>query len=153
MALKAVIDAVEARLASRWSSPEAIAARKAAGLPECPVIGINLVGDTPADGSPYIQVQYPVANVSQRGLSGDFYREDGAFRLLLHMERGASLEPGYQMADDLARLFRLRRFDGVQTYTPSSPVIDDRNEDGNYYGLSLAVPYEFDFVDTGGFYA
>lgn len=139
MPQKAVVDAVEARLAARWS--------------QTPVLGINLTGETPEDGGSFVQVQYPVANVSQMDLAGTLYREDGAIRLILNVQRGADVGPGLAIADDLAKLFRGRKFAGVQTFAPSSPVIDDRNEEGMYFSLSLAVPYQFDFTDTGGFYA
>ncbi len=153
MPQKAVVDAVEARLLARWSSPEAVAERQAAGLPECPVLGINITGETPPDGDTYLQVQYPVANVSQMDLAGTIYREEGAVRLILNVQRGADFGPGLTMAGGLATLFRGRKFDGVQTFSPSSPVIDDRNEEGMYFSLSISIPYQFDFVDQGGFYA
>jgi hypothetical protein len=59
MAHKAVEDAVDAYLAAHWST--------------CPIFTENSEGSTPVDGSPFIIVQYPVANteratVGQRSL-------------------------------------------------------------------------------------
>jgi hypothetical protein len=138
MAKKAVVDAVEARLQERFSA--------------CPVFGINLQGETPEDGSTFVQVQYPVANTTTMDLAGTYYREEGAIRIIVNAQRGAETAAGLTLADDLAALFRNKKFGGVQTFAPSSPVIDDRNEEGMYFALSFAVPYQFDFTDSAGFY-
>lgn len=138
MAKKVVVDAVEARLQERFSA--------------CPVFGINLQGETPEDGSTFVQVQYPVANTTTMDLAGTYYREEGAIRIIVNAQRGAETAAGLTLADDLAALFRNKKFGGVQTFAPSSPVIDDRNEEGMYFALSFAVPYQFDFTDSTGFY-
>ncbi len=139
MPKKAVVDAVEARLQERFTA--------------CPVFGINLQGETPEDGSTFVQVQYPVASTSTMDLAGTYYREEGAIRFIVNAQRGAETAAGLTLADDLATLFRNKKFGGVQTFAPSSPVIDDRNEEGMYFALSFAVPYQFDFTDSAGFYA
>ncbi len=139
MPRKAVVDAVEARLTAEWAA--------------CPVYGINEQGETPRDGGAFVQVQYPVANTRQMDLAAMYYREEGAIRLILNAPRGEDLGPSLAMVDDLAALFRSKKFDGVQTFVPSSPVIDDRNEEGMFFSLSVAVPYEHDFTDAAGFYA
>lgn len=152
MARKAVVDAVEGRLDDLWQSPEAILARAARNLPGAPVFGINLQGETPEDGSIFVQVQYPVANTATMDLAGTYYREEGAVRFIVHAQRGAETATGLTLADDLATLFRNKKFGGVQTFAPSSPILDDRNEEGMYFSLSFAVPYHFDFTDSAGFY-
>lgn len=139
MPKKAVVDAVEARLQERFTA--------------CPVFGINLQGETPEDGSTFVQVQYPVASTSPMDLAGSYYREEGAIRFIVNAQRGAETAAGLTLADDLAALFRNKKFGGVQTFAPTSPVIDDRNEEGMYFALSFAVPYQFDFTDSAGFYA
>lgn len=139
MAKKAVVDAVEARLKDRFSA--------------CPVFGINLQGETPEDGTTFVQVQYPVANTTTMDLASTYYREEGAIRLIVQAQRGAETAAGLTLADELAGLFRNKRFDGVQTFAPSSPVIDDRNEEGMYFALGFVIPYQFDFTDSSGFYA
>lgn len=135
MPLKLVVDAVEARLAEGWT--------------KCPVVGINLTGNTPKDGSPFVQVSYPVANGEQLtvGAPGqNVYRETGAFRLVVNARRGRGVADGLAWADELAALFRGKEFGGIQTFAPSSPVIDDRNDEGNYFVLSFAVPYQADIL-------
>ncbi len=72
----------------------------------------------------------------QMDLAGTYYREEGAVRFIVHAQRGAETATGLTLADDLAALFRNKKFDGVQTFAPSSPIMDDRNEEGMYFSLS-----------------
>lgn len=132
MASKTVVDAVNARLAANWTA--------------CPIYGPNERTTTPDDASAFIDVQYPVANTSQLTLDRH-YREEGVIRLVINAERGSGSDQGLEWADTLAGLFRTQRFAGIMTWTPSPPVINDENENGNYYQLSLVIPYTFDFHD------
>ncbi|MDR7036112.1 hypothetical protein J2X36_000848 [Methylobacterium sp. BE186] len=135
MPLKLVVDAVEARLADGWD--------------KCPIYGINKQGETPKGGDPFVQVSYPVANGEQLtvGAPGEnIWRETGTFRLVINSRRGRGVIEGLTWADELAALFRGKDFGGVQTFAPSSPVIDDRNEEGMYFVLSLSVPYQADII-------
>jgi hypothetical protein len=153
MPQKAVVDAVEHRLDTLWGSPEMILARAALNLPGCPMFGINLQGDVPEDGSVFGEVQYPVAITEQVDLAAKRYLERGTIRLIVNAQRGAGVQIGLELTDRLAALFRGKKFDGVQTFAPSSPVIDDRNDDGLYFPISVSVPYKFYFTDETGFYA
>lgn len=139
MPQKAVVDAVEARLFERWDA--------------CPVFGINLQGEPPQDGSVFAQVQYPTGSVRQMDLAASYYREEGTIRLIVNAQRGFGVQDGLELLDRLAALFRSKKFGGVQTFSPSVPVIDDRNDDGLYFPISVSVEYQFDFRDTTGFYA
>ncbi|KAB7783480.1 phage tail terminator-like protein [Methylorubrum populi] len=135
MPLKLVVDAVEARMAANWT--------------RCPVEGINLTGNVPKGPEPFVQVSYPVSNGEQLtiGAPGEnVYRETGAFRLVVNARRGRGVADGLAWADELAALFRGKEFGGIQTFAPSSPVIDDRNDDGKYFVLSIAVPYQADIL-------
>ncbi|WP_210482747.1 phage tail terminator-like protein [Microvirga antarctica] len=132
MARKAVIEAVTARLAAQWTS--------------CPIIPTNRSGDRPRDGSPFLVVQFPVANTARLTHSA-YYREEGAFRIVIATERGEGMATPLAWADELAALFRSQRFDGVRCKTPGSPLIHDENDDGAYFVTSIVVPYFFDFQD------
>ena len=132
MARKAVVDAVEAYLAANWSA--------------CPVIGPNGAGTTPEDGAPYIVAQYPVAG-TVRMVHQPYYREHGSIRFVIHVGRGAGIDQALAWADDLAALFRFKAFGGVRTQTPSSPMFDDEQSDGNYFWCALIVPYRYDWRD------
>jgi hypothetical protein len=135
MAAKGVVDAVEARLAASWN--------------RCPVFGLNLNSnaETPRDGSDYLVVQYPVANEEHVGLGGigeRIYREEGGFRLVLHVARGTGAGRGLTWMDELRALFRGVTFDGVACLTASSPPIGDGNGSGNYFVLTAAITYYYD---------
>lgn len=135
MASKAVVDAVAARLTANWTA--------------CAFFDPNTVGDPPKDGSPFLEVQYPVATGEQITIGApgnNVYREAGAIRFVLHVERGQGVGEGLGWADALAALFRGRQFDHVTTFAPSSPVLDDGNDRGAYTRLSFAVEYFTDVV-------
>lgn len=137
MASKAVSDAVFARLASGFNHPE------------IPVIKPNETTQTPSDGSRFLVVQFPLAIEDVQSLgstSNRLFREEGAFRFVLHgkvNEGTAALMP---LIEELRTLFRGVEFSGVITYAPSPPVEHDANDDGNYYALSTSVPYDYDLT-------
>lgn len=132
MANRQVIDAVEARLGETWDG--------------APVFGANKEGEPPSDGTPFLIVQYPVANNRRMLINARVYREDGAFRVVLNEARGFGLLQALERCDSLAELFRDQAFDGVVCQVPSSPLIDDDNEDGNYFQISMVFPYTFNFT-------
>lgn len=134
MASKPVVDAVEARLAANWTTT--------------PIIGVNTLGEPPADGSAFLTVQYPVANESHIGMAGvgnRTFREDGAFRLVLSVPRGVGRALGLTWCETLRSLFRVQQFSGVTARIPSPPVENDSNDKGKYWVLSFVVTYWFDF--------
>jgi hypothetical protein len=133
----AVVDAVEGRLADLW--------------PDEPVVGVNGRNTPPADGANYLLVEYPLAEepvMLTEGAPGqNYWREEGAFRLVLHRPRAAGIRPGLIEAEELSALFLGKDLgNGVQTFAPTSPAIDDRNTLGNYVRFSIAVPYQADFI-------
>jgi hypothetical protein len=144
MALKAVRDAVEARLSAEWN--------------EFPFRFVNQDGETPTPNqngevipgvTPWLRVTYPVANSQQQSLGSpgaNVWREEGAFRITIGVETGDGLDRALEWADGLAAIFRGKSFDGVTTWAPSSPVIDDRNYQGGWYKVSFAVPYWYDLI-------
>lgn len=152
MPQEAVATAVKNRLDQRWSSPDAIGARRDLGLPEAPVYVTNDEGDTPGDGSVFVQIQFPTGSTQQFDVAGTQYIEEGTIRVIVNMPSGAGTEQAFKMADMLAAIFRGKKFEGVQTYAPSPAVVDDRNDQGMYWPLSFAVPYDFKFRDMSGQY-
>lgn len=135
MARKAAIDLVEARLAA-WT--------------RAPVVGVNLQGETPEDGSPFLVVQYPVVT-GARTTHGRTWRETGTIRFVLNGSRGAGVADATVWADELADLYRgwkKRAPAGtLECQAPTSPLLNDDNEQGMYFRLSVVVPYTFDFED------
>lgn len=135
MASKGVVDAIKARLEG-WDG----------GLP---IVHPNETNESPADGSAYVRVDYPVSRSSQMSIGApgaNIWREEGVFRLVIYSTRGENLDEGLLIADSLASLFRGKNFDGVQTFAPSPPATNDDSDNGNYYILAVAVPYQFDLI-------
>jgi hypothetical protein len=125
---------------------QAVEARLVAGFTSCPVFVENTTSDTPGDASAFAILQFPYSRSEQASIGdpgGNWYREEGGFRVALAVERGAGAHQGRQWLDEIAALFRGKSFDGVRTYAPGSAATDDRNEDGVYFVLSIAIPYDF----------
>lgn len=135
MASKTVVDAVKARLAANFTA--------------VPLLVDNVDSAGPDDGSPYLELQFPVANEQQItvGAPGrNVFREEGAFRLVLSVRTGDPLDQALTWIDQLRALFRGKQFAGVTTYAPSPAVQDDRAfvAGGTRVLLSTAVPYYAD---------
>lgn len=137
MASKAVSDAVFARLASGFVHPEIA------------VVKPNTTRQTPADGSRFLVVQFPLS-IEDHASLGDtanrLFREEGAFRFVLHGKAGEGANDLLTVVEELRTLFRGVEFSGVITYAPSPAVEHDDNDDGNYYALSTSVPYDYDLI-------
>lgn len=141
MAQKAVMDAVATRIGNPWVS--------GVDNSSLGVIDPNTTALPPSDGSPFIEIQYPVANAQQKSIGSpgaNVWREDGAIRFVVSIQRGSGVEQGMGWCDEIAVLFRGKQFSGVNTWAPSSPVLDNSNDSGNYWLLSFAVPYYFDII-------
>lgn len=135
MASEAVVNAVEGRLSANWS--------------RCPINGMIHKDERTDESASFLEVQYPVSNEEQItvGAPGaNVYREEGAFRLVLMMNRSEAPSTMLQWADELRALYRGKEFDGVQTFAPSPPAINDSNDNGSFYILAIAVPYQFDII-------
>lgn len=136
MASKAVVDAVKARLGTTWNG--------------MPVFGPNERAGLPKDAAAFIDLEFPVATEEQITIGApgaNVYREAGVFRVIIAAARGSGADEGLIAADQIRALFRAHDFgNGLQTFAPNPPVIDDNNENGNYYMLGVAVPYQLDIL-------
>lgn len=131
MPAAAVEAAFRAKLAADWTTSV--------------VIGINGVTEPPETGNAFLVVQYPVVNGEKPVLHGK-YLEEGAARLVLNVRSGLPLETVLPWADSLATLFREYRIPGFETFTPSPPILNDANDDGNWFELAVIVPYRYQFA-------
>ncbi len=131
MAHKQVEEAVEAKLATDWS--------------HCPVITENGKATAPKDGSDYLVLQFPAADARRMAVNKRLYREEGAFRLVLHVRAGSGLARLRDLTEELAALFSDRKFAGVTSLVPAPPYSSER-PDGAYFWASIAVPYTFNFT-------
>lgn len=138
MSLSAVDAAVRARLAT-WPN---------VGEVEVRVLN-DIRGDTPPGNTPFLVIQYPVATASQItfGAPGlNFWRDEGAIRFVLNVETGSGANQALAWMEEIAALFRGKTLDGVRTYAPTSPVIDDRNDEAGWFKLSFSVPFDHDVI-------
>jgi hypothetical protein len=133
MARLAVLNAVEAYLAANWS--------------RSPIVGMIRKDERADESASFLVVQYPVANTDRPGVSDRYYVEEGGVRLVLQMTRDEQPATMMQWADELADLFRDKTIDGVRFRQPTTPFIDDTNDEGNFYTLSIVCPYEHHYRD------
>ncbi len=134
---------------SSASVMSAVAARLAANWTHTPIIGPNLGGSVPADGSAFLAVTYPVSDetmISAGAPGSNLFREEGAFRLVLAVPAGLGLDPYLAWIDELRAVFRAVTFSGVLTWEAPPASIDDEADDGGYLRLSIAIPYRFDIL-------
>jgi len=125
----AVEAAFQARLAANWS--------------QTPIISEG-PHDPPASANAFLVVQYPVQSATKPVLQRVYF-EEGAARLVLNVRTGIGLPYALGLADSLAALFRTATFDGVETFAPSAPIINDQNDDGNWFEVAVIVPYSYQF--------
>ena len=130
MAKKIAADAIRARLAANWTASV--------------ILGLNSTTQTPADGSPWVRITFPVASDIRTAL-GKNYRESGSARIVVATQIGDGLETSNSWCEQIATIFRGQKFDGVDCYAP--PSIREGIDDGSYFIASVIVPYRYDYSD------
>ncbi len=115
-----------------------------------PIVYPNAKAAAPKGQPIFIQVQYPVANNLSAFLNRK--REEGAIRLIIHEERAFGTTASRAIGTALTARFMDKRFAGVQTFTPSTPVEDDRGDSGAFYTTSITVPYHFYYAGSDSRY-
>lgn len=128
---------------------DAFEARFNAGFTRCGAIRMNSVGEPPADGSPFVVLQFPLGREEHVGLGQvgqRTFREEGVARFVLHMPRGSGTADALDWTDEIRALFRAVQFDGVSTLSPSPPVLNDDADLGTYFVVSTAVEFYFDHL-------
>jgi hypothetical protein len=127
--------AVDARIATYWAGT---------------YLGLNESAETPADGGAFLTVQYPLANATQISIGSpgaEVFREEGGIRFVYSIPRGSGVAYWQGLLEALLGHFRAAKFDGVNTWAPTSPVFDNSNDQGTYWLLAAVVPY---FADVLG---
>lgn len=142
MARREVVAAVTSRLQDNWSE-NAI-----------PIILPNDANSQPpADGSPFLSVQFPVGTatiVSMAAPGSRTIREEGAIRLVLSARRGDGLDAALGLLEEAAALFRLQDVPTangglVRCLEASPPIDNDSSDNGAYWVMSTSVRYYFDY--------
>ena len=132
MAHPAVIAAVTSRLTTYWNKSA--------------ILEANFEGDAPSDGAPYLKLQFPASDKGRPIVNRRLYREEGGVRIVIAVEIGEGLTKASAWGEELATLFRDRKFSGVRTYVPGDIYVGDENDAGNYFVTALVVPYAFTFT-------
>lgn len=133
----AVVSAFSDRLEANWDTADGV------------ILGVNGVTEPPADGSAFIVIHYPVVENSRPMLTKRRF-EEGAARIIYNAPSGDGLDGPLALADAIAAAFRGDRLKigsslNVEVFEPSSPIVNDENEDGNYFELAVIVPYRYQF--------
>jgi hypothetical protein len=96
----------------------------------------------------WLVVQFPFSteeHVGMAGVGNRGFREEGAIRFMLMVPRNdVEMDYALELCDTIRDLVRAKDFGGVTTFAPSPPVIDDDNDNGTQFVLSMAVPYYYD---------
>lgn len=141
--MAAFLTLVETNWAYTWTPPE--------GGDALPVgiVAPNLGAEVPDEGTPYLELQYPIATETQITVGqpgNNVYREEGACRFVMMVPSKAGLDPFGSWIDALRNAVRARIFAGVETFAAPPPVLDDRNARGSFFKLSFSVPFRYDIL-------
>ena len=115
-------------------------------LNDPPIIPAIEVGQPANSHDAFVILQYPVVNGVKPALNRH-YLEEGAARFVLNVRRSTEMDAAFALADSIASMFRDYKFHGIETFTPSAPIINDTTNDGNWFSLSVIVPYRYQFDD------
>lgn len=110
-----------------------------------PIFPENSEGDTPADGSPFVVLQYPMSNVERVTLTDPCYRETGEIQVKINVRRGDGTQTIREWGSELAALFRDKKFGSLTYGVPSEPFTNDASDEGMYFRGSMLVPYTYYF--------
>lgn len=136
--------AIKAQLKANWTSTE-IFEENTAGFS-----GFTPPSDAQGHPLPFIAIEFPggVSRLNELGGQPNVkhYREDGAFQIHVNVPMGSGDDTARDWADQIAAFFR-----GVTlaTYTvcyAPFPPQPSESPDGNYFRLSFACPYKYEFT-------
>jgi len=115
-------------------------------FPSIYMIGANGRATPPDDGREFVVIQYPVSEGSRPVLTRRRF-EEGAARIVYNAKSGTELSAALVQCDAIAAAFRGDRlkFDGVEVFEPNGPIVNDENDDGNYFEIAVIVPYRYQF--------
>lgn len=122
------------RLAANWNAANGV------------ILGVNGVSEPPHNGEPFLLIHYPVVSASRPALTRRRF-EEGAARIIWNVPKGWLPETALPIADTISAMFRGDNLvvDHVEFFEPSPPIINDDNDEGNYYELAVIVPYRYQF--------
>ena len=131
MASAAVEELIESYLTENWT--------------RAPVLVVNQDAETPADGSPFLVLQYPLSDVTRPFVNQRTYREEGGFRIVINVPRNEGTATIRLWGAELAALFRDRQIGPVKCGIPSEPYTDNESDEGNYFTGAMVCEFTYDF--------
>ena len=131
MASKVLEDTIQTYLEANWVNISA-----------CPVFTENEEGAIPDDGSAFLRLQFPVAEVERVAVDRRVYRESGGFRIVINVARGAGTATMRDYGSTLANLFRDVRIGDIDCRAVSEPFTDDESDRGLYFQGSMTVVFD-----------
>lgn len=110
------------------------------------IVGSNGQMTPPDDGREFILIHYPISTGIRPMLTKRRF-EEGVARIVYNARTGSELSTPLARADAIAAAFRgdNLKFDGVEVFEPSPPIVNDDNDSGNYFELAVVVPYRYQF--------
>jgi hypothetical protein len=103
---------------------------------------------TDSDGFPvaWVGIEFPGGAAEQWSIGdpgNNAWREDGAFMIHISVPVGAGKALALNYADQLAAIFRGKKFSFVTCWAPNPPQFN--GIDGNYCGYSFGTPYHYEY--------
>lgn len=112
------------------------------------LVPANTVAAPTSMDEAFIVVQYPVVNGIKPVIDRTFF-EEGAARIVINVRRSVEVEDALALSDTIASIFRERDLgSGLETFAPSSGIVNDASDDANWFSLSVIVPYRYQFNDA-----
>ena len=130
MPMAAVATAFEERLAQNWTAT--------------PILALNQNTEVPDGAAGFVMIQYLSSRSSKPVLQRRYF-EIGQVRLVLKLPVSSGIAAGLSLCDQLAAIFRTRKFSRIETFEPTSPVLLDNNDSGNWFEFAVVVPYRYQF--------
>jgi hypothetical protein len=130
-------------------TPAAIAAIKdrASTFTDCPLYWPNETIIQPSPPSPYVWCEIKMLGepeIRSMGVPGSHWlRDNGFLRFYIVTPSGQGTDATYSIGSNLAGIFRIANFGGLQTLAPSTPT--DGIVDGDWYTAGMNCNFWFDY--------
>lgn len=110
------------------------------GWTHTPVIELNKETDETVLQE-FLEPQYLVSRTKRLPINERLYEEEGYVRFILGCERGVGVTTPLSYAQTLVDLFSDKTIGGVEFKPATSPALDETNDDGPWFVLTVLVPY------------
>ncbi|MTK13716.1 MAG: hypothetical protein F8N39_17110 [Clostridiaceae bacterium] len=136
-------------------NPSVVAAIKtrAAQFTACPIVWPNVVyspaTDDQGNPTPFIVADITGLSSSVRsiGAQGDHWLKDNGFiRFHVMTPYGSGTDVGYALSEQLASIFRMASFGGIQCFAPMPAHAEVNADDGNWFITSFSVPFYYYYL-------